>query len=212
MDLSVAYIQLLNLFLEKRDIKKGGVQGYDSTFVVTIEDLRRLGISIRRASGMLDVLVMEKVWIKDEDGDKHRVKVLEGYQVATDGGSIKIIDCSTEKIKQCIKKINSKVRYSSIRIHIEAKTARWEDKPISFHKNGWEGFYCLHQNFPDTADYYDLWNSIYRQSGRMAEPPYPILKKMVQSNIERTIRRMREKGFPENVITPVRDKGYRLNL
>ena len=103
------YINLINLFLKKRDVKQGGVEGFTTPFNFTINELKPYIINKKEIIEMLDLMKKKQIDIITHDKYIITIPIIEKYEIKKD--KITIFDCSTEKLENFKEIINKILKY-----------------------------------------------------------------------------------------------------
>lgn len=208
MKYTINYFILADLFIKKRDVAQGGVDGNNSDFKLTKRDLEDSKLNKVEVIKMLKVLKTEEVWPKDEDGEKYRDTVIKNYSIISNG--IKIIGCTTDKLNRFKRKIKNDLNKSVIKVHHNNKTIEYGNKKMKFNEGGgWDIFYYLYRNFPKVITYEEMWFSVFEITSSGAPMPKK-MNKDIQNIVNGIQSRMLNKGFPKDTIKSEKNYGYRL--
>ena len=208
MKYTINYFTLADLFIKKRDVARGGVEGNNSNFKLTKKDLEDSKLNKVEVIKMLKVFKTEEVWPRDEDGDKRRETVIRDYEV--NSNSITIVGCTTDKANRFKRKEKNNLKKSVIKVHHHNKTIEYGNKKMKFNEGGgWKAFCFLHRNFLNTLSYEDMWFDAFKKTPSCAPTPEK-MNKDIQNTINGIQRRMAVKGFPEDTIKSEENYGYRL--
>ncbi len=114
MKYTYKYKILTEYFLEKRNEREGGVEGYNTPFTVTFDELSNIGLNDKKEIiEMLKIIKTEVVYPFNENGNEVKTVVLN-YILEED--TIKINDSSRNNLKQFLKKIEKDTGQSGITV------------------------------------------------------------------------------------------------
>lgn len=210
MRFSYKYLIITNFFLNKRNIRRNGVEGYNTDFFVTTEELRTIGFRNKEeVENILDIMKTEMVRPTDENGDKYNSHVINDYSYGNE--TYTIIGCTTKNLKQFEKKIKKDFKNSIIKCDRETmpreiKFPGGELMPL-YKTSTRTLFWELLKNYPKIVLYGKLIKAIrYNYPGKTDDQ----LLKNVQNSINSIIINMKKYGFPADTIKNYKGKGYGL--
>lgn len=227
MRYSRKYIDAINFFLEKRDVTRGGVDGFDTPFIFNAEELAQCGLNEKDITEIMETMKKERAWITDGNGKEHEVTVLGNYEKMSNG-EVEVKNCSTEQLVQYRNKVRKKLDKSVIEVNTSVKKIRYGDNQWLQLSNAgrWSAFYCLYKNFPRTVSYIDIWDELAGYGGFNGnlsfnfEEDLPETRsdkkriKEIQNIINGLQRRMNlsKYGFPPDAIRTEKNMGYKLTI
>lgn len=198
MEFPIRYIFLIDFLLNKRDVARDGVKGYELDISFTMNEMNTLGLPDKsEVLEMLDIMKTEKVWVPDEDGEKHQITVLDAYK--QNGDNIILHECTTAKLVQFKKKIKNDLTESTIECDNKNNPTA-----IRYRGDEWSGlskgkrrcaFRILYRNFPEAVSYKRIWKEICGHDN-----PPPLEVKKVLNAVNGLRRRMIKYGFPVSII------------
>ncbi len=214
----IKYIYLIELFLDKRNPSKGGVEGYNTPFVVNEKDFGNYSLNYLEAIDMIKIMETETVRPQDEDGEKYGpVPVIA--EINENKDSLEIIDCTTAKLQQFKKKIKNDLEKSAITINKKYPSQIWYGNSSKMRLTKGKrrkAFWVLYKNAGVLTTYdqiarelagsRDQYRIDYNTKGE-AE-----IKKEVQNTVAGLKERMDKHNFLPNSIENIHGKGYRLAI
>lgn len=203
MHLPEKYVILVDFFLDKRNVTKGGVEGFSTPFDFSLQELEdATGIPRDDLPAMLKVFCKERV--TTSDGPEYLIE-----RISQNANVITIENCTTEKLIKYRKKIVAKSGVNLLKVDQRKKTITYLNNTYRFSKgNRWRAFEYLWLEHPNPVSYRRLYVQLY--SGKKKNTVYANKdKKIVQNVIAGLTRDMAKHGFV-NIFENNPKQGYRL--
>lgn len=206
------YVSLLEFFLDKRNDTKGGVEGFETSFSFSFDELdEETGITSDELQEMLRVLCEDQ--IMTEDGKEPIV----GNAIIQEN-TVTIKNCTIEKITKYIEKIKRKLGPDLLKVNTKERRVSYLNHEYQFSRaNRWRAFLCIYNERFNPVDYSKIFlrfyngtkkNTVYEEVNAEGEKDYSN-RKEVQNTILGILRDMRRDGFPD-LIENIPEKGYGL--
>ena len=208
------WIYLTDFFLAKRDVKQGGVEGYSTPFSFTMSELAQYTLSNKdEIIKMIGSMMTETVWTRDTSDEKHKTTVIERYE--DNGGVITVFSCSTDQLNAFKEKIKKDLKESLIQLNRGNRTAMYRGRTSRrfYDAHPWWALMILHENFPDSVVYDNLWKKLdqRRPFGKTSSEPSPTERIKQVHNVIGKVRKGLKPLCLDNVIkSNQKDEGFRI--